>query len=396
MRRFTTHLYKSVSALVLAISFFFVTSIPVLADYDYQVYPVENWQILSYEYWYRMGYSSLETLSSNQVISIPDFRTDYGATNYSYQCRLSGTTYSCAAYAPDGTYQGTYDWSITRSPDVTVTNIIKWGYEIPWMSGTYIHDTSHVSSNRDIYIGANSSTYISFYSTTNPYRANSNYQSDAVTNNFMQIWSRNGRTGYTVTNQNSSALPNAYFYVLRIDNPNNQSDYISINFPTFTNSTKIIPMYVGSGNDIDDSNKQILGIPTTTETALTNISSKIDGMYTNLNTVAQTSMSTNNSLISGNPTSQAAQSALNNSNTTLNNRVDQMNTIETEYNSDLNAALDDIDLSTDLVQHTGFTNAALWVSAQFNRLVLGTPFELVITFSLITGLSLVLIGKMRG
>lgn len=402
------NIYKIISIFML-IPFFFVNSVPVFADYDYDTYYIEPWQILSYQYFNNVGFNLTNSISNSNNLAVPQVRTNTGNTNDRFVCNASGTSYSCYYLGSSGN-TGTFQFETTLAHDITEENISIHGAEIPWLSGTYIHDISHVSNNRDIYIPANGSAYISFISTVNPYRANSNYQSDANVNNFAQIWSRNSRTGYSIYNQNSSALPGCYFYVLRIDNPYNQSDYLSINFPTFTNTTKIVPVYVGSGNDIDDSTKQQLGIVTNTESYLERVANSVEN--TNLwvqniqsqNTSTNSylyemrtqSYTTNNYLSSGNSTSQAADYALNTENQQLSNTVSQMNSIETEYNSDLNAALGDIDLTTDLVQHTGFTNAALWVSAQFNRLVIGTPLELVVSFSLITGLALVLIGKVRG
>lgn len=383
--------YYAVS-IMLAISFFFVNSVPVFADYDVSLYPVETWQLQAYSYWHDCGFNLVYGAGTNTTLKVPSFRSDSGATNYSYQCRLSGTTYSCAAYNPAGTYMGTYDWTITEAYNITESNYVLRGVEIPWLGGNYVHETSYVNKKR-IHLEPNRKYYISFLTDYNLYYYSGNNYSNLGNRWFDGYANKSGVT-FTSGIIYSSETYNMYkytFWLMASEDCN-----ITLNFPGIVADTQIIPIYVGYGNDLSDADAQLIGLEASYETKLNNISSKIDSIITLNNTQTQAAVATNNNLISGNPTSQAAQSALTNSNTTLNNRVDQMNNIETEYNSDLNAALDDIDISTDLVQHTGFTNAALWVSAQFNRLVLGTPFELVMTFSLITGLALVLIGKMRG
>lgn len=247
--------------------------------------------------------------------------------------------------------------------------------------------------------GDSNELYISFLSNLNPQNTTNYTGTNAVDNLYIKLWSLNGDSNFSVERISLSAVdvgPAYYFNSIKVTNNNSRGTWVTIDFPKFRDSTLIIPVYTGTGNDLPDYARNTVGIPTRTEQFLESLVTSQNDL---LNQEKQTTLAAQkqNSLSEfGNSFSQNRQQALSESNNTLDNRVNQMNNIETEYNSDLNAALDDIDISTDLVQHTGFTNAALWVSAQFNRLVIGTPFELVITFSLITGLALVLIGKMRG
>lgn len=59
--------------------------------------------------------------------------------------------------------------------------------------------------------------------------------------------------------------------------------------------------------------------------------------------------------------------------------------------------MDDIDISvgSDLISNNKFIASSRWVADRFQDLIIGTPFELVLNFSLILGLSLLVIGRIR-
>lgn len=75
----------------------------------------------------------------------------------------------------------------------------------------------------------------------------------------------------------------------------------------------------------------------------------------------------------------------------------QYMTAEDSYINNMDSALQNIDISdgSDLITNNGFISAANWVRVQFTNLVIGTPFELVLMFSLVLGLALIFIGKVR-
>lgn len=395
-------LFRPFLLTLLVIPFFLSTSVPVFADYDYSTYTVDPQSTLAYVYWNDCGFNLINTINQNTTISVPSLRYDTGATNYTYQCRLSGTTYACGAYNAAGTFQGTYNWTTVPSHTETESNIIVRGAEIPWLSGNYSHPTSFSWSNNHIYMRAGSTLYISFITNTNLWFS-SPVTSNISSNNFVKGWNELG-TPVNFRLVQSSQIKNATSYTFAIGpNNTNSRNNIVLDFPNITSSTKIIPLYIGLGDDLNDSFKQTIGLPTVTETSLSSINSIVDVINQNVsqqniaiaygNSLKQ---SQNNLIESGNSSSQQASSNLSNQNTELSSSVQQINGIETTYNQSLNQALQDINLDNDLVQHSGFTNSALWVSQQFNRLVIGTPFELVLNFSMVTGLALVLIGKLRG
>lgn len=381
-------------SLVLAISFFLCNSRPVLADYDYDLYTIEPEQVLAYTYWNNAGFQYTQSFTNSTNIAVPQYYTDNGNTGYSLICNNNNYTgdpedYACF-YRSNSTGQvyGTWYRSTNVAHTETEQNISIQGAEIPWLSGTYTHYSSYGTNNNPIYIAKGATLYISTITTNNLY-GSAEVGGNLTPQHWVQGWTDDGST-LDVNLITSSQVRNAYLYTIAIG-PNNTDyrRYVVLDFPTINTNTKLIPLYVGLGNDLNDSLKQQIGLTTRSEKALETIAAN-----SQQNTLA---VQRQNSLVEyGNTNSQSATSDLTQSNSELSGSVSQINSIETGYNDDLNAALNDIDLSTDLVQHTGFTNAALWVSAQFNRLVVGTPFELVMTFSLITGLALVLIGKMRG
>lgn len=75
--------------------------------------------------------------------------------------------------------------------------------------------------------------------------------------------------------------------------------------------------------------------------------------------------------------------------------VDEYDVIEQQYISDFNTNLDNINVS-DFSWESGFLPSAMWVTSQFNELVMETPIETLITFSLIIGITLYLIGRYSG
>lgn len=68
---------------------------------------------------------------------------------------------------------------------------------------------------------------------------------------------------------------------------------------------------------------------------------------------------------------------------------------EDDFNNDLNDSLDDINVNFDVGNAFGskFLNSAQWVRQQFDALTNTTPFGTVLSFSLILGLALLIIGK---
>lgn len=82
-------------------------------------------------------------------------------------------------------------------------------------------------------------------------------------------------------------------------------------------------------------------------------------------------------------------------NSDLKDKIDEFDELEQSYINDFNDNLADIDVSG-FNWDSSFLTSAAWVTTQFNELVMETPFENLITFSLIIGICLFLIGRYRG
>ena len=93
---------------------------------------------------------------------------------------------------------------------------------------------------------------------------------------------------------------------------------------------------------------------------------------------------------------------LENNNSKLDTSVKDYTDMENEYMQDMHNKFDDVKPNSDLLKQNGFLNSAKWVSSQFNNLVDvqtsdgSQPFKLMLFFSLILGIALIMIGKIRG
>lgn len=376
------------------VPFFFVSSVPVFADYDVDTYRVPEYQVLAYEFWNANGFNLTQSFNNSTNIAVPQYTINSGNTSWSLICNedVSYPANGAACYYRNnstGQVYGTWEQNTSLAHTEVEQNISIQGVEIPWLSGNYTHINGFDSLTKAAYIPPNNDLYISFISNISTYNSTP-YENTAVTaNNHVRVWA-NEVVQYFIDFEviSVSQVNAAYQYTYKFHNNDSVRHWINIDIPRFNSNTKIIPIYLGSGDNIDDSVKQVIHIPTTTENYLGNINNQISGLGFNVS-------QQNNLITQGNTNSQSAQTNLGIQNNELSSTVNQINSLETTYNNDLNSALNGIDLDNDLVSHTGFTNAALWVSAQFNRMISGTPFELVMMFSLVTGLALVLIGKMR-
>lgn len=92
-----------------------------------------------------------------------------------------------------------------------------------------------------------------------------------------------------------------------------------------------------------------------------------------------------------------SSNALDNSNSDLLESSDTYNELESGFNNDMNSALDDIDTQFNPSSFgSKFQASAIWVSDQFNELTSDSPFGSFMGFSLLLGLSLLIIGRVFG
>ena len=99
--------------------------------------------------------------------------------------------------------------------------------------------------------------------------------------------------------------------------------------------------------------------------------------------------------------STGSSSSLNSSNIQLSSNVSSFNTLESSYTDSMNDNFSNVSTDSGLLKQNGFVKSAQWVSTQFNNLAnLETadgsqPFKLLIVYSLILGIALILLGKVR-
>lgn len=93
--------------------------------------------------------------------------------------------------------------------------------------------------------------------------------------------------------------------------------------------------------------------------------------------------------------SNSSATALDNQSSTIDNLSDTTESIENQFNTDFNDNLDniDIDSSSNIISQNNLVNSANWVKNRFNELTINNPFGDILSFSLIFGLALLLIGR---
>lgn len=153
----------------------------------------------------------------------------------------------------------------------------------------------------------------------------------------------------------------------------------SVVFNNFVNKTiRVIPVYNGRINTMPDEVRRLVNEKSELETAIENQTEQI--IY---------------AIQEGN---EASETIIDN-NLVVQNEFDSVNntyhTAETELNNNLDSASQNINTTNNLYSNSKFIASANWVKAQFERIVLNTPFELIIMYSLILGIALIFAGKIR-
>lgn len=97
----------------------------------------------------------------------------------------------------------------------------------------------------------------------------------------------------------------------------------------------------------------------------------------------------------GNTESQTVETNTDSTNTQLIGTSGQYTNIENQFNDNFTNAINDLNITDTLTNNQKFASSANWVRVQFNRIVNNTPFASVITFCLIIGFALIMIGKVR-
>lgn len=149
----------------------------------------------------------------------------------------------------------------------------------------------------------------------------------------------------------------------------------SCNF-IYSNSSnaKFIPIYAGTGQFLSTDFALNFGFS--------------NSLLDNLNIIANGNTQSNNSSSQADSTNQQA-------NTVFTQEEQLVNNAENQLATDLQT-LDIQNQNNNLFGNSKFIASASWVKTQFDTLTNNNAFGYLITFSLVIGLSLVIIGKLRG
>lgn len=192
-------------------------------------------------------------------------------------------------------------------------------------------------------------------------------------------------SGYTttltrITNDTLTVLSGVqYFIVLKLTattlHPRGYN-WVTIDMPFVATST-VLPMYLGTEELMpDDIHQAVFGY-----TIGKSVSDDI----------------THDLLSDGTSDSQNAASDLDNTTSDLTTVTNNLNNFESNLASDLSTQMNAIDInaSGSIISNNNFLLTSNWVRTQYNRMINNNPFGSMISFSLVIGLSLLIIGKLR-
>lgn len=199
------------------------------------------------------------------------------------------------------------------------------------------------------------------------------YLSDATTypNNLFDVYSisdTEGNTPISVTKKRYGFYSGGYnLWSLVIQHTDFSSGY----YIRIANNTAlkngVIPLYVGFLNNMpDDLYRYCIGTDRTRDL-----------------------------MENGSAASQAVESTANSTNNAFNISAQQYENIENSFSQNMNTSLSNTSTTSSMFSNSKFLSTANWVKVQFERIVINTPFELLIVYCLILGIALVLIGKVR-
>lgn len=277
--------------------------------------------------------------------------------------------------------------------------------------------------------------YIVFLSSTNFTDANStvypqsgyNVSFQRVTNNYQTLMTPDGF--YLIT-----------FKITATSYPSGGTVWATLNMPG-TSSTTIIPIYKGAADTMPDNvHRLVFGTGQTFNTfdsithnylsvlndRMNTNNSKLDTLHTDLtNIYARQQLILNetsairgtlgdayqtiwqpqyNSVLriesiitSGNNASNSAGNNLDNKTSDLNSVTSTLSNFESSLNTDLTTQMNQIDFNTSgsIISNNNFLLSSNWVRTQYNRMISNNPFGSMISFSLVIGISLLVIGKLR-
>lgn len=102
-------------------------------------------------------------------------------------------------------------------------------------------------------------------------------------------------------------------------------------------------------------------------------------------------------LENGNSDTQDSIDSFNDTTSDLTSITSDLHNFESGLNTDLTTQMNQIDFNTSgsIISNNNFLLTSNWVRTQYNRMITNNPFGSMISFSLVIGISLLVIGKLR-
>lgn len=167
-------------------------------------------------------------------------------------------------------------------------------------------------------------------------------------------------------------------------------DIVRVNYQAFYSSGSV-------NNGVYNSVTVYYPLPDITSTSTLN-SAYLAGSYTSGSLTYypdNVGSSTDQLIMNGDENTTSSSNSLDSGTSNMSSEFNDYFDMEDSFLDNMSNSMEDIEVSSDLVTDTNFLAAADWVRTQFNNLTLNSPFGLVVTFTLILGLALLIIGKIR-
>lgn len=182
-------------------------------------------------------------------------------------------------------------------------------------------------------------------------------------------------SGFSVQYENVGLIPlstSSYGRLVKYTFTNNNSSSASVILNYIGSNTRIMPIY--SRN----SKERFISTDFALQFGLNN------QLLEDLHNIANGTQGSNDSV-----------SNLDDATSDLNDSISDYVGVENSFNNDMNTALNDIPVNNNLptAMGTKFLQSANWVRVQFTRLTDNNPFGSVLSFSLVVGIALLVLGK---
>lgn len=220
------------------------------------------------------------------------------------------------------------------------------------------------------------------------------------------------QSGYTVTatrltnNTQTVMTPNGYYLItLVITATTTNTDgttWASLGLPG-TSTTTIIPFYKGPKISMpDELHRVVFGTGQTydisddeTHSILNSIKSLTTTNAVNVQQILSKVEDIRWNFVNGNQEANSTSTSLNNKTTELTTSITNYNQLESDFVSDMNDSIDDIDFNSSLISNGNLLNSITWVKQQYDRMTVNTVFGSMIQYALLFGLGILIIGRFK-